>query len=259
MVISLDNIHLFSAFWLILSKWLAAIVQLPHFNESAIPMRVKILFSLVVSIAFSPVLLPIVQEDLLYVGVENFWFLQIFYLITGLLIGYGVKTIINIFQAAGAVISLQVGFSAASYFDPTTSSRSDPLEKLIRWTILVMVICSPSLAPMFKGLLTSFTTASLKNFGMNLFNIETVFSFFKGIILSAITLALPIIVTNTFINALLGVISRLVPQLNIIMISFVVNIAVGLFVFIGISTEFFEKAIYIYAEYLGIWFKMIKV
>lgn len=259
MNISITNIHLFTAFWLMFSKWTAALIQLPHFDESAVPMRVKVLFSLLMTIAFAQLLMPEVLADLDYVGRDNFYALMMYYTITGLVIGYFVKSIMFLFQAAGSLITQQVGFSMVSYFDPSAGQQIGPFEKLIKWTILVMIVTTPALTPMLKGIIESFHFLSLRNFLQSELNYTMAFEFIKGLILSALILASPLIFMNVLVSCLLGVVARIVPQMNIIMVSFVINIGLGLVIFTIITNEFFITAFDMYVKNLGMWFKMIRL
>jgi flagellar biosynthetic protein FliR len=56
---------------------------------------------------------------------------------------------------------------------------------------------------------------------------------------------------------ILGIISRMIPQMNVLTVSFVVNIWLGLFVFWACSDEFFQVAFKIYTEKLGEWFRFV--
>ncbi len=46
--------------------------------------------------------------------------------------------------------------------------------------------------------------------------------------------------------------------MNILMVSFVVNIGIGLLVFFAISEEFFHVAYTMYVERLGEWFQLFQ-
>jgi len=55
----------------------------------------------------------------------------------------------------------------------------------------------------------------------------------------------------------MGIVSRAVPQMNVIAVSFAVNIGLGLLVFVTGSDEFFQTCFRIYTEKLGAWFQFI--
>ena len=62
----------------------------------------------------------------------------------------------GIFVGAGAILTQQVGFSAVNYFDPSMAQSTGPFERLISWTMIILIISSGALIPMFQGLLISF-------------------------------------------------------------------------------------------------------
>lgn len=245
------------AFWLCFAKWMVAMMLLPIFDEVAIPSTVKGLVSLVVSYALFPFVKSFIIQDILLVGASNFWLLTIYYVITGLLVGFLVKIILSIHLSAGAIISQQIGFGGVTFFDPTFMTQVGPFEKLLRITVVMLLIASGALLPMFKGILLSFDSMSIGNISQfknfyDFFNL-----FFKKLLISSLLLASPIIFTNLLINMILGIVSRMVPQLNVMVISFVANIGLGLFVFYLISSEFFQAAYKVYINELGDWFQFI--
>ena len=245
------------AFWLIFMRWLTVIIQFPVFDNIGIPGLLKVLVALVLSYAFYPWISVEVFKDIRYIGLENFWILTIFYLITGLIIGFFVKSILNIFTSAGTVITQQIGFDAVRYFDLQSGQDTGPIEKLIQWTIIVMVISSGALIPMFKGVYESFFAIHIYDMGKMVHTSEFFLSFFKSAFLSALMLASPLVFINVLIASILGVISRMVPQMNIIMVGFVINIGLGLFIFAISLDEFFQVAFSIYTKKLGEWFQFV--
>ncbi len=257
MTIQITDIVPLIAFWLIFTRLLAINFQLPIYDNLPIPMIVKILATLVMSFCFFPYVQGEVTKDILHMGKDQFWALTIIYTLIGLVIGYLVKSIMGIFLSAGSIITQQIGFAAIRYFDPSSGQQIGPFEKLIQWTVLVMVVSSGALLPMFKGIFDSFATIHIYEMGAfakaHIFYIEA----FKSIFISALMLATPLIFTNLLISTILGIIARTVPQMNIIMVSFVVNIGLGLLVFAATSDEFFHVAYQMYTERLGQWFNFI--
>lgn len=255
--ISVNDIQALTCFWLVFTRWTLIIIQLPVFDNVAIPSLVKILFSLILSYAFFPLVSPEVYKDMAYMGAENFWTLTIFYSVVSLLIGFMVKVLMDLFTASGSVITQQIGFGAISYFDPTTANRTGPFENLLKWTMLIVIISSGALLPMFKGVFNSFFSIHAYELGKMAKSPEFFIGTFKGLFLSALLLASPLIFTNMLIMTILGIIARTVPQMNVIMVSFVINIGLGLLVFTASSSEFFRVAFKLYTEKLGDWFQFL--
>jgi flagellar biosynthetic protein FliR len=125
---------------------------------------------------------------------DNIWLLTSFHVLTGLTIGYILKIIMGIFVSAGAIMTQQMGFSAVSYFDPTYAAKVGPIEKLIQWTLIIMIISSGGLLPIFKGALNSFHTLSFLNAAVWAKPAHFYYDFFKSLIVMALILSSPIFV-----------------------------------------------------------------
>ena len=244
-------------FWLIFIRWSSIIIQLPLFDQTSIPVTVKTLFSMMITFCFYPSLKHEVLKDLNYLGSEHFFILTFFYLVIGLIIGFMVKSLLSIFTGSGSLINQQIGFGAVHYFDPTTSSQMGPLEKLIQWTIIVIILTSGAVTPMLKGIYLSFFSIHIHDLGKIVFSPLFFIEMFKNIFLLSLMLAGPLIFTNMLITIILGILSRVVPQMNIIMVSLVINIGLGSFIFASNSHEFFHMAFQIYTEQLGKWFQFV--
>ena len=246
------------AFWLCFTRWLAIFVQIPLYDNISIPGLVKVLSILLVTYAFFPQTSNEMLKDIVFLGEDNFWLLTLFNTCIGLLIGLLVKAIMAIFISAGSIITQQIGFAAINYFDPTNQQKIGPFEIMLQWTMLIIVLSSGALLPMFKGAFSSFSTIHIYDLGKMAHAPEFFVGFFKSIFLSALMLASPLIFSNVLIMIVLGIIARTVPQMNILMVSFVVNIGMGLLVFVASSEEFFFVSFKIYTERLGEWFGMVR-
>lgn len=255
--IQITDMTMITAFWLAFTRWTAIIFQLPLFESVAIPVVVKVLTTLMITFAFFPMIQDQIILDINYVGAESFWYLTIFNTLVGLVIGFLVKSIMSVFISTGAIITQQIGLNALSFFDPQAGSPVGPFEKLIEWTVLMMIITSGALLPMFKGVISSFSTIHIYNLGKLAHSIDFFMIMFKSLFISAIMLATPMIFINLIINAVMGIISRAVPQMNIIAVSFAVNIGLGLLVFVVGSDEFFATCFRIYTDRLGDWFQLV--
>ena len=257
MSITITNIVPILSFWLIFTRLFAINFQLPIYDNLRIPMVVKALSTLVLTFTFYPYVKDVVVNDIMYIGSEHFWILTIFYTVVGIIIGFLVKSIMMIFSSSGSLITQNIGFSMVSYYDVSMKSQVGPFEKIIQWTLLVMVISSGALLPIFKGAYGSFFSINMMDIGSLALSNIFYLKLFNSIFLTSIMLATPLLFMNMLIMCILGIISRTVPQLNVIMVSFVVNIGLGLLIFIVTSDEYFHVAFKIYTEKLGEWFNFI--
>lgn len=247
----------FLAFWLCFSRWVAVLYQLPLFDNAVVPQLLKILTSVILSFAFFPLVEGTLIAEVKSVGVDQIWALTMFHTMTGLILGFLVKSIMSLFVAAGSILTQQIGFASVNYFDPTQAQQVGPFERIVEWTLLILVISSGALVPMFKGVVMSFHSINFLTADRLFKSPEYFVIFFKSAFSSAIVLAGPLIFANLLMNLVFGIVARTIPQMNVLMVSFVVNIGMGLILFIGIAEEFFQVSYELYIEKLGVWFQFI--
>lgn len=257
MNLTLSDQAAFLAFWVSFSRWAAVLFQIPLFDNTSVPNIVKILTSFLVAFAFFPHLEGTLVAEINNVGLDNIWVLVMFHTTAGLIIGFLVKCIMSLFTATGSILTQQIGFASVSYFDPTQGQQIGPFERLIEWTLLILVLSSGALVPMFKGVFNSFFSVNFSNADKLLKTPEYFVLFFKSAFSASILLAGPLIFANLLMNLVMGIVSRTVPQMNVLMVSFVVNIGFGLLLFLGIAEEFFQVSFDLYIEKLGDWFQFL--
>jgi flagellar biosynthetic protein FliR len=257
MNISILDQQVFLAFWMGFSRWIAVLFQLPLFDNVSVPMIVKILTSFLIAFAFFPETQGTLLAEVQMVGVDNIWILMMFHTTTGLIIGFLVKCIMSLFVATGNILTQQVGYASVSYFDPTQGQQVGPFERLVEWTMIILVLSSGALVPMFKGVFESFFSVNFLNADKMLKTPEYFVLFFKSAFSASILLAGPLIFANLLMNLVMGILARTVPQMNVLQVSFVVNIGLGLLLFLGIAEEFFQVSFELYVEKLGNWYQFL--
>ncbi len=255
--ITITDMSMLVAFWLCFSRWLAIVIQIPIFDHSAVPMNVKVLTSMLLAYAFFPEVTNTLRNEVVTIGQDHFWYLTFIHTGIGLFLGFILKSFMISFASAGSMISQQIGFGAVRYFDPMSESQVGPFEKLIQWTLLVLVISSGALLPMFKGVYLSFFSINSLSLARFAQSPDMIFNLFKDLFSISLLLAAPLMFLNLMINAVMGIISRTIPQMNIISVSFAINIGVGLMVFAISSEEFFQVAFKLYVEKVGTWFQFV--
>jgi flagellar biosynthesis protein FliR len=257
MNVLLSDHLVFLAFWVSFARWVAVLFQLPIFDNTSVPTILKILTSVIIAFAFFPALEGTILAEIKAVGVENIWILVAYHTFSGLIIGFLVKIIMSLFVATGSILTQQIGFASVTYFDPTQGQQVGPFERLIEWTLIIIVLSSGALIPMFKGVYHSFFSISFLN-GEKLLKMPEYFVlFFRSAFSASVLLAGPLIFANLLMNLVFGIVARTVPQMNVLMVSFVVNIGLGLLLFLGIAEEFFQVSFDLYVEKLGEWYQFI--
>lgn len=166
-------------------------------------------------------------------------------MLVGLAIGFVFAMLFMGVQAAGDIISYQIGFTMASVFDPSSGGQVSTLGQF--WFLVATLV--------FLGLNGHHIVISAFNDSyqlippgqvvMNgsvgeLFMTNSAYVFVIGLKLAA-----PVIVSLLLIDVAMGVLSRMMPTMNVFILGFSVKVGVGLVV-VGLSLPIFayvlEKA-----------------
>lgn len=154
-------------------------------------------------------------------------------LLVGLTLGLAGAIFIAAAESAGDMLAVQMGLSGANVVDPMSSTQLPVLGQFLGLFVTAMVLA--------LGGHTVILTALSKS--LQLLPIGTPVDFAAGLpgvidlgsklLWLGLKIAGPVIAAMMIGNASLGVLARTVPQLNVLMVAFPVQIAIGLFVLGG--------------------------
>lgn len=146
----------------------------------------------------------------------------------GLALGYVVNLIFISLQMAGQMIDFQIGFSMASYYDPLTSNRVSLLGNIYYWVGMALFLAVNGHHYLVYALVQSFELVPLASLSLEGLNLEAIIDLFSGSFLIAFQIAAPILVVLLLVDVMMGLLSRTVPQINILMLGLPMKVLVGL-------------------------------
>jgi len=146
----------------------------------------------------------------------------------GLSIGFAVRLLFAVIQAAGEIISFQTGFAFARVIDPVSSGQSSVLEQFLYMFGLMIFFCVDAHHIVVRGIFASFKelplgTATFANGLSNYFITATGRIFSLGLKFGA-----PLVVALFLIELSLGLLSRMIPTMNIFVEGLPVKVFVSL-------------------------------
>ena len=220
----------------------AMIMLLPVIGDAGVPVRVRLAFALAVSAALTsvtakyyPSATPPPLELATMIARET---------TAGVLVGTMARLIMSALETAGFLIAAQTGLAFAQTFDPGQGTQGAMVSTFLSLIGALLVFESGLHHLAIGAIAGSYTllppagalpTADMAEMALSL----VAGSFALGLQLSA-----PFLVFGLLIYATLGVLSRLMPQLQIFFLAMPVNILAGfalLMLFIGIMmTNFLD-------------------
>jgi flagellar biosynthetic protein FliR len=216
------------AFMLILIRIFGMMLMMPFLSNKNIPSMAKIgmgFFLGVILLNIVPIEISVSSSSPI-----EFAIVVIKEFITGWLIGFSAYTVFAILTLAGQFIDYQIGFSMVNVFDPMSETQITITGNLYYFVFLLIFLMTRSYFFVFKGLKESFMYIPLGQMTLSTYLYNSFIGFFNDFFLTALQISAPIFFVMLVTNAVLGILARTVPQLNMFVIGFPIKILLGLFV-----------------------------
>ncbi len=218
----------FWPYFLVAARVAGLITSAPGFSESFVSSRVRIFLVLGLTLAITPLL----SESLIQatVGSTHALLLLIGEFVVGIFMGLMGKVVMSALDVAGSVIGFQISLSNAFVFNPSQGQQTNVMGTFLAMTVLVLIFVQDLHYLMIRGLLDSYTFMMpgkmLPFENMSQIMVEVVSKSF----LMGAKIAAPFIILGTTIFVALGMLNRLMPQVQVYFISQPFVIGVGLMV-----------------------------
>jgi len=215
-------------FMLIFCRLGSGLMMFPGIGEAFVTPRIRMMFALALSFLMLPVLAPLMPKIPDHPAILAS--LITIEIVVGLFFGTVMRLMMSIVETAGAVIGMEIGLSNASILNPALATESALPAAFLGTTALVLVFATGLDQLLFRALLDTYKVFPV---GMVLPMGEMVQSF-VGVMSQCfavgIQLATPFMVMGLLMYVAIGVMQRLMPQLQLFLIVLPLQIWGGLFV-----------------------------
>lgn len=218
------------AFFLVFCRTAGALMLMPALGESTIPAYIRLSFALILSLVLSPLVragLPGIPATL---GAMTMLLLGEIFI--GVMLGLFTRLIVSALHVAGVVIAYQTGLGAAQVFDPIQGTQGAVVGTFLTVlgvTLIFVTDMHHLLIVAIRDSYTLFPSATLPSVGDAATLVtETVSQSFR----LGVQMAAPLLVYGLVFNIGLGIIARLMPQLQVFFIAMPLNIVLGFAVFL---------------------------
>lgn len=211
---------------MVLLRVSAFVMGIPIFFPKGTPAMAKVGFCVI----FTFLILPGVNYENVSLITNNASLIifSIDEVITGLTLGYITKFCFFSAQMAGQLMDFQVGFSMMSLFDPISNENVTLLGRLLYWVSMVMFFVVDGHHMLIRAIIDSFNVINLGDFILSQATAMMMVKIFVEFFILAFKIAIPIILIIIITDLCLGLISRTVPQLNVMILGMPIKILVGL-------------------------------
>ena len=217
----LDEFHIFL---LILLRVSALLIVAPIFGHRLFLARAKVGLAVMVSM----VIFPTVDRFDVPVGFLPYAVMMVGEVIMGLVIGYAVLLLFIGIQFAGQLAGLQMGFGIVNVIDPASHDQVSIIGQFLNILAILLMLTLDGHHTILNGLLTSFDAVPLGGVVLKTPVAHKMISLTAEVFVIAIKVSAPIMIALFLISTAMGVLARTVPQMNVFIVGFPVQLAVGM-------------------------------
>jgi flagellar biosynthetic protein FliR len=221
-------------FILCLLRVAAVVGSTPVLSGAQAPKRVRAGLSLVLAL----LMFPQVRDE---ISLEQASALQLvivggYEILVGLLLGFVGQLLFTAAQFGGTVIGYQMGFAAANILDPQSHQQIQLLSQFQSVVAMLVFLAVDGHHIFFRALAKSFEVLPPGSAGNAAQAIPFMVDLSSQMFVLGLQLSAPILVILLLSDFILGIMSRVFPQLNAFMLKFPINIGVS-FILIGLMAD----------------------
>lgn len=211
----------FMIFTLVLARISGMFVIAPLFGTLTLPRHVRAFLAVTMTLLVSPVYLntSLPRVD----GIATYAHLLANEVAVGLLLGLGVNIMFSGIQVAGQIVSQMSGLSLAEVFDPGFEESVSVFTQLFYFLTMAVFVAIGGHRLMVEAVLDTFTWAPPGYASLG----DTYVDALTGLMTQSFALgvhaAAPLLVALLLSTIVLGLVSRTLPQLNVIVVGFGIN------------------------------------
>ncbi|HEX5308120.1 MAG TPA: flagellar biosynthetic protein FliR [Solirubrobacteraceae bacterium] len=216
-----------AGFILVLARVAPMFLLAPLFSSRMIPARVRGIVAVGISIGLAPVALhgQHIPGDALSLASL---------VVEGMLVGLGfalsLSLLLAALETAGSLVDIVSGFSYGSLINPLSGERSAVMSQFYALVGTMIFLIVGGDAWMLRGLATTFQLVPLTSAPRLSSMTAGIEQLFSTVFASAVEVAAPVLIALLITDVAFGVVSRVVPQLNVFAVGFPTKVAVALLV-----------------------------
>jgi flagellar biosynthesis protein FliR len=214
-----------AAFAIVMARIGTLVMVMPGVGDRAIPVRIRLAFALLLCLMFLPIVRPTLPP--LAGGIEPLVRILILELLIGLMIGTAVRITLFAMQLAGTVVAQQMALSFSSTVDPSAGVQNPTIATFLVLLATAMVFALDLHHLSIRGMHDSYALLPPGIAPPVGDAAEMILRTFVTAFSVGIQIAAPFLVFAIVFNLGLGVLSRLMPQIQIFFLAMPASILIG--------------------------------
>lgn len=233
-------------FLLILVRITCFVYIAPFFSMSNTPKNVRIALGFFITVLLYP---SVSRADITYNTLMGYFIIVMKEAVTGLLLGFGANFCTAIVAFAGQVADMEMGLSMVSLFDPATKQNVTITGVYYNYMVLLMLVLSGMHQYLLKALSETFLLIPINGAVLESDAVlQSMMEFMTNYIIVGFRICLPVFSVMMILNAVLGILAKVSPQLNMFAVGIQMKVLVGLSVLFVTTAMLPDAAGFIYEQ-----------
>lgn len=220
------NTMYFLALFLIFLRVTAFFAITNVFFPNGTPKTLKAMFSLIFSFA----LLSGVDYGSLNEITSNYYLIIyiIYEIVNGLILGLISNIAFEVVLMAGSLLDVHIGLSMVNTVDPNSKANTTITGNLLHYVALIIFFIVDGHHMLIKSLMESFITLPMGNGLLHAETMSTLIEIIANYFAIGLKIAIPIVLIMIMTDVAMGLVSRAVPQINVMILGMPVKMLVGI-------------------------------
>jgi flagellar biosynthesis protein FliR len=226
-----------AGFILVLARVSPLFILAPLFSSKLIPGRARGIIAVALTLGIAPIALNAGDGQQIPMEIWALGGLILKEMLVGMGFAFALAALFAAIQVAGSLLDTLIGFSFGALVDPVTGTNGGVLNQLYALIGAMIFVVINGDAWVIQGLARSYEAIPLADAPSLDTLVEGAQVAFSGIFGAAIQVCAPVMLAVLLTDVAFGLISRVMPQLNVFAVGFPAKVTVGL-VLVGASLPF---------------------
>jgi flagellar biosynthesis protein FliR len=217
-----------AGFLLVLGRIGPLFLLAPLFSSKSLPLRARGIVAVALTVGIWPIAARSGTHHHITLDALPFAALMLKEILVGVAFALVLAALLAALSTAGSLLDTIIGFSFGSLVDPVSGNNSSVLSNLYAMLGIVVFIAIDGDSWVIQGMARTYDAVPLLSAPSLPSATQGVQLAFAGILPAALMVAAPVLLAIVLTDCALGVVTRVVPSLNVFSIGFSAKIAVGL-------------------------------
>ncbi|HYE73056.1 MAG TPA: flagellar biosynthetic protein FliR, partial [Blastocatellia bacterium] len=218
-------------FVIVLARVGGLVTFAPFWSHNAVNARTRALIAGILALVIAPIVAPRLSAPptnlialTMVIGGE---------LAIGCALGFAARLVFSALEIAAQIFGFQIGLSLASVIDPATRAQTAALGIIAQMLGLMVMLASDGHHWLLRATVQSYWVVGSGGFTASATLIEILLRLSANALAVGVAIAAPAIIVLLGLEVLLGVMGRAAPKLELMVMSFPIKIAVGMWLMGG--------------------------